>query len=145
MRLTNEGKPQSTCPGHSGRRDGAQQQVSQEQGSGPDIVSEIQDTQGSSIPGLAKFWVLFWLTSSESMNKNSWKMICFSFIPSDLPGQCKPAGVGGKVGSPCFNLYPGQPWQHVGPCLKVFPYHAEVLTHSFLTPFVSLATQHSRA
>lgn len=105
------------------------------------------NTQGSSTLGLAKFWVLFRLTSSGSMSKNSWKMmfLLHSFRPSRKMGWCKSAGVGGKVGSPCFSLYADQPWQHVGLCLKVFPYRADVLTHSFLTPFVSLATQHSRA
>lgn len=53
----------------------------------------------------------------------------FSFIP--FPGEwddAKLLELVGKVESSHFNFYPGQPYQHVGLCLNVFPSPAEVLT-----------------
>lgn len=68
----------------------------------------------------------------------------FSFIPS--PGGWDDANLlelEDKVESPCFNLYPGQPYQHVGLCLNVFPYPAEVLTAQLSCTLYLL--QHSTA
>jgi len=65
----------------------------------------------------------------------------FSFIPS--PGGWDDANLlelEDKVENPCFNLYPGQPYQHVGLCLNVFPYPAEFSPHSIPALCISCNT-----